>query len=134
MRSSAIFAQIVGSRWLRAAGAACIVLIIALSLIPGRWQERTFLPGPMEHVVAYFGTAAILVMGMRSFRPGVCVGLIAGLSAFSGLMELLQNFSPGRDPQLIDFAASSLGAVCGAVTAYLIRIWLRWAAEPPASA
>ncbi len=48
------FATIVGSKWLRIAGMACIVLIVVLSLIPGRWQERTGAPGPFEHFIAYF--------------------------------------------------------------------------------
>jgi VanZ family protein len=106
--------------WLRPLGAVCLVLIVMLSLWPGRWQQHTHVPGPIDHFVAYFGTAVILLLGRRDIRFRIFV--IIGLSAFSALMEVLQNFSPGRDPQLIGFVASSAGASLGGVTAYLWRI------------
>ena len=56
-----LLVHIFGSRWMRGVGAFCILLIVILSLIPGAWQERTPLPGPLEHFIAYAGTAAILV-------------------------------------------------------------------------
>jgi VanZ family protein len=116
-----LVANIVGSRALRGLGAFCVVLIVFLSLIPGAWQERTPLPGPMEHVIAYAGTALIIVLAARRPRLFTYVLLVVTLSAFSALMEELQHFSPGRDPQVIGFAASSLGALLGTIFGWLVR-------------
>ena len=116
-----LLANIVGSRPLRAAGAFCILLIVILSLIPGAWQERTPLPAPLEHFIAYAGTAAILVFAARRPRALTCVVIVVALAAFSALMEELQHFSPGRDPEVIGFVGSSLGALAGAVFGWLVR-------------
>lgn len=113
--------NVFGSRWIRGGGAFCILLIVFLSLIPGAWQERTPLPGPLEHFIAYAGTAAILIFAARRPRALTYVVIVVALAAFSALMEELQHFSPGRDPQVIGFAASSLGALAGAVFGWLVR-------------
>jgi VanZ family protein len=39
--------------------------------------------------------------------------IVGFLSLFSGLMELLQNFSPGRHPGLDGMLWSSTGAIVG---------------------
>jgi VanZ family protein len=113
--------NVVGSRWLRAFGVFCVVLIVLLSLIPGSWQARTPLPGPVEHFIAYAGTAAVAVLAFRRVHWRTWLLLVVALSAFSALMEELQHFSPGRDPQVIGFVASSLGALAGAVFGWLVR-------------
>jgi len=113
--------NIVGSRLLRVLGVVCIVLIVFLSLIPGAWQERTPLPGPVEHFIAYAGTAAILIFAARRPRAPTYVVIVVALAVFSALMEELQHFSPGRDPQVIGFVASSLGALAGAGFGWLVR-------------
>lgn len=91
--------------------AACVIVITILSLLPGSWQERTSLPGPVEHFIAYSGTGLILAMVLprRLLWPAAAL-----LAAYSGLMEILQNFSPGRDPAVHDFIVSSAGAFFGA--------------------
>jgi VanZ family protein len=101
----------------RALIAACVILITVLSLLPGRWQERTSLPGPVEHFIAYSGTGLILalVLPRRFLWPAAAM-----LAAYSGLMEILQNFSPGRDPAVRDFIVSSAGAFFGAALGWLL--------------
>lgn len=120
-----LLVHIFGSRWMRGVGAFCILLIVILSLIPGAWQERTPLPGPLEHFIAYAGTAAILVFAAIRPRLPTYVAIVVALAAFSGIMEELQHFSPGRDPQIIGFVASSLGALAGAVFGWLVRSFAR---------
>ena len=57
----------------RAAAWFCIVLIAILSLVPARLEIRTgWLPGLVEHVLAYMGTAAFLA---GVIRPGLGGGL-----------------------------------------------------------
>ena len=54
-----------------------------------------------------------------SFRlPAWC---IAGFWVYAGVLEYLQNFSPGRDVGMADVAVSALGALCGAIAAG--RLW-----------
>jgi VanZ family protein len=46
---------------------------------------------------------------------------VAGLFLLAGVMELLQNLSPGRDPQIVGWLASGGGALVGGTVGYLIR-------------
>jgi VanZ family protein len=98
---------------------ACLFLIVFLSLIPGRWQERTALPGPVEHFIAYFLTATILGLATRRrYHPAY---LTIGLAILAAVMEVLQHWSPGRDPEFIGFFGSSIGALAGALCAQWFR-------------
>jgi hypothetical protein len=103
---------------LRAAGWLCVGLIAYLSLIPQDMEVRTGLLPGLEHSIAYAGTAGLLVLGY----PGQGVWLIIGsLSAYSGLMEVLQSFSPGRHPAISGVLWSSAGAVVGGLIISSLR-------------
>lgn len=99
-------------RFLRRAAYACLLIIVALSLLPAQEMYRTGAPKGAEHFAAYWG-AGILMGGAfcRQWRERAWVAM--GLAGLAGLMELLQQFSPGRTPHLSDFIASSTGAVLG---------------------
>ena len=108
---------------LRVAGAVCVLAIAVLSLIPGSFQSRTFLPGPIEHFIAYAGTALLLGLCTRSEAKVMRLARVfVLLSAYSALMEVLQHWSPGRDPQIIGFVASSCGAAVGTAVAFVASI------------
>jgi hypothetical protein len=97
MNSSAMFDRVIGSRWLRFVGVVCLVLIVVLSLIPGQWQVRTHFPGPVEHFVAYFGTAVILGMGARSARfPIFLVVMLCGLSGLWRFFSISRQVATPR--------------------------------------
>jgi hypothetical protein len=107
---------------LRCAAWFCVLLITCLSLIPQDMQMRTPAPPGLEHAIAYGGTAGLLVLAYP-VRP---VWLIIGsLSAYSGLMELLQSFSPGRHPGLDGLLWSSAGALLGSLLVALLRSRVR---------
>jgi VanZ family protein len=108
-----------GSPWLRGLALGCISVIVILSLIPGRWQERTSLPGPLEHFGAYLITAVII--GLAARRRHNPIFLVAGLSLVSAVLEILQYWSPGRDPQFVGFFGSVTGALVGGLLANRIR-------------
>jgi VanZ family protein len=95
---------------------ACILLIAILSLVPGEERPHTGMPGQAEHFLAYFITGALLAgrLGWTSRRRWAAA---AGLSAYGGVLEILQIWVPGRCSQFIDFAASSAGAICGTIAA-----------------
>ena len=100
----------------------CVFLIAYLSLIPQDLKMRTPAPPGLEHAFAYGVTAALLVLAY----PVQPVWLIIGaLSAYSGLMEFLQTFSPGRHPGLDGMLWSSAGAIFGGALVVCLRSRLR---------
>ncbi len=103
---------------LRCAAWFCVFLIAYLSLIPEDLEMRTPAPPGLEHAFAYGVTASLLLLAY----PVQPVWLIIGsLSAYSGLMELLQAFSPGRHPGLDGMLWSSAGAIFGGLLVPLLR-------------
>jgi VanZ family protein len=103
----------------------CVGLLGLLSLLPGQDMVRTGFPGPLEHFAAYAGSGAIAMAGYGLNRGAVRV--IGCLWVYAGILEYLQQFSPGRNPALVDFAASAFGALCGGVAVFLL--W-RWRSSP----
>jgi VanZ family protein len=90
----------------------CVVVLAVLSLTPGEEIEplRTDLPGQVEHIIAYAGSGAIAMAGYGLNRGAVRV--IGSLWVYAAILEYLQHFSPGRNPAVVDFAASALGVLC----------------------
>jgi VanZ family protein len=84
---------------------------------------RTGIPGELEHFVAYAGSTTIAIAGYGR-RPGT-VRVIGLFWIYAGILEYLQQFSPGRHPSIADFAASALGAFFGGVAVSLVlrRLW-----------
>ena len=109
------------SAWLFWPGLA---LVVWGSLTPSPPQ----LPGPwiwdkMDHATAYFGLAAMatMVIGLRRRLIWAILSLI-GLSV---ILEILQGYT-GRDPDIHDVIANSIGAVAGlAVAALFWRVLAR---------
>jgi hypothetical protein len=75
-----------------------VVVLAVLSLTPGEEIEpvRTDLPGPVEHIIAYSGSAAIAMAGYGLNRNPVPI--IGWFWLYAGVLEYLQNFSRGRNP------------------------------------
>src|SRR5215469_8919393 len=91
----------------------CVILVAVLSLLPAQQVVRTPLPGRVEHFIAYAGSAAVAMAGYGAGRGSVQI--IGGFWVYAGILEYLQNFSPGRHPSIGDFAASAFGALCGSL-------------------
>jgi VanZ family protein len=115
--SAPVPARVIGS--FRLLAWCCVILLAVLSLLPAQDMVRTGLPGGLEHFVAYAGSAAIAMVGYGRRRGGAWV--IAGFWVYAGVLEYLQNFSPGRDVGMADVVVSALGALCGAIAAG--RLW-----------
>jgi len=97
---------------------ACIVILAILSWLPADEMIRTGLDGRIEHFLAYSGTTIIV---LTAYAPRLRHGSLAAmLVVYAGTLELGQHFSPGRHPSVVDFAASSLGVVAGAVLLELV--------------
>jgi VanZ family protein len=108
----------------------CVVVLAVLSLTPGEEIEplRTDLPGQVEHVIAYTGSGAIAMAGYGLNQGAVRV--IGSLWVYAAILECLQHFSPGRNPALVDFAASAFGALCGGVAVLLLWRWRSASVRP----
>lgn len=99
-------------------GLLAVVVLIALSLVPGDLRPHTGAPGPFEHIAAYSLTAGFLAYGFGKSRNPVVI--ILGLSIFSGAVEIAQIYIPDRHPAFVDFLASTAGALIGAALAWTI--------------
>src|SRR5580704_3880725 len=103
------------------------VILAVMSLTPGEKIDvvRTNLPGQVEHIIAYAGATAIAMAGYGLSRSAVRI--ISCFWVYAGVLEYLQNFSPGRNPAFVDFAASALGSLCGGMA--VVLLW-RWRSAP----
>ena len=95
----------------------CLLVIAILSLLPADVMVRTGFNGRVEHFVAYAGTMLIAGFGYGMQR-GALLKMMA-LCAYAGVLEVLQNFSPGRHPAFLDFVASSSGVFAGGLLSIL---------------
>jgi VanZ family protein len=99
-------------------GWIAVVSIAILSLVPGQLRPHIFALGAIEHLTAYFLAATLLALGYRSLSSAIWIALLLG--AYSGGLEVLQHWIPGRSPKLSDFVISSSGAFAGVVVASLM--------------
>jgi hypothetical protein len=110
-------------RALRLAAWGCVGALRVLALLPGEEMVRTGLDNRVEHFIAYAGT--MLVAGL-AYEHWTGLGRVAlALVAYAALLELAQNFSPGRHPNLIDFLASSCGVAASFLALWAWRAWRR---------
>jgi VanZ family protein len=111
-------------RWpLVLAAWTCLVALAVLSLLPEKAMIRTGVNGHVEHFIAYAGATAIVVSAYA--RRHAVPSLAAMLMLYAGLLEAGQNFSPGRHPSILDFAASAAGVIAGACAFALARLMAR---------
>jgi hypothetical protein len=109
----------------RLALGSCLVAIIVLSLVPGEARPHTGAPGEFEHFMAYMGTGLFIAAHYRSLRARLT--LWAVIAALSFILEFVQKFVPGREPDIFDALASSSGLTLGVVLSGLtIAATHRW--------
>ena len=94
-----------------------VLLLVVLSLIPKELEIRTSLAGTFEHAIAYGFTGMVFVL---AYPAANWWPITAALFALSGLLELLQNFVPGRNPEIAGAVFSSGGAAAGAILGSLV--------------
>lgn len=104
------------------AGYVGYAMIVVLSLLPAQTKPHTGVSGEYEHWIAYALVGGAFAAGYSATRARVFAGL--ALTASSAILELFQNFIPGRTPELTGFLASSLGAWFGIFLAALAAFFL----------
>ena len=98
-------------------------LIIILSLVPGSARPHSGVGGNYEHGIAYALVGFAFAMGYRAIRERLLSGLALAVGA--AILELLQNFIPGRNPEVAGFVASTTGAWLGLAVAIFAAAVLR---------
>ena len=94
------------------------------------WGELSTGPAQMEalfwdkalHFTAYFGLAGMVCLALNADRRVIAATL--GLILFGGVLEILQGFT-GRDPDIFDELANTLGALGGAGLGWVVVQLLR---------
>ncbi|MGE5500568.1 MAG: VanZ family protein [Ignavibacteriales bacterium] len=96
--------------------AACVG-VLALALMPLQTIPEVGVSDKIEHTLAF---AVLAVLGTWSF-PGRTGRVAAGLIGFGILIEILQGTLPlGRDAEVLDVAADSIGVALGMAAELLI--------------
>lgn len=93
-------------RW---AFALCLLVVLALALMPPRPYMPTTGWDKANHVLAF---AALAVLGRLSY-PGRTAAVLLGLLAYGGLIEALQALTPYRTADLRDLLADGIGLLLG---------------------
>ncbi len=102
------------SRWLFWPG---VILVVWGELTPNPPDLTTgFGWDKLQHFTAYFGLASMvtMILGPKP-RPSIILDIIL----LSGLLELLQRLT-GRDADVLDLVANSMGAISGFTVALLV--------------
>ena len=93
-------------------------LMAVLSLLPAASVPDLVVGSTYDHLLAYTALGFCFGSGFPSLRSQLYSGFALTLGAL--VFELLQNFIPGRSPDISDFMASSLGAWSGLTLAILV--------------
>ena len=101
---------------LRVAAWTCIFAIAVLSLAPTKTIPRTGVGGKLEHVIAY---AIATFLTALAYNDGWRV--IISFLSYAGVLEFLQQFSPGRMSSVGDYLFSAVGIGIGVAVFALLR-------------
>jgi VanZ family protein len=85
--------------------------ITVLSLLPQHDLPKVGVSDKIEHLLSYFVLAILGSFAVREQRS--LLYLFVLLCVMGGVIELLQAFSPGRSPDIVDAIADGAGAAAG---------------------
>ena len=100
----------------RVAAWLLVLAAIVLTLGPQRVRPYTGIDHDLEHGLAFALVGLAFGLGYPHHRMILAALAIAG----TGLMEILQQWVPGRHANLRDFAVNGLGACAGIAAAALL--------------
>jgi VanZ family protein len=103
---------------LRACAGCSIFALAVLSWLPGQAMVRTGALSPSEeHFLAYMISGLLVAAALPRYR---LVHVACFYVLLAGMLELGQNFVPGRDPEVFAAIVSICGAIAGEVVARLV--------------
>lgn len=116
--------------FLRSAAMCSLVALPVLSWLPSQDMLRTgVLSGSQEHFLAYMISALLVAAAMPRYR---FVHVACFYVILATVLELGQNFAPGRDAEAFTALVSMWGAVSGEIVARLVTgVWLERYGFPP---
>ena len=103
----------------KAARAAAWLLVlgaVAVTLGPQKIRPTTGVDHDLEHALAFALVGLAFGLGYPRHRMLLAMLAVAGI----GLMEILQQWVPGRHANVRDFTVNTLGACSGIVVAALL--------------
>ena len=80
-----------------------------------------------QHFIAYFGLAGMATMALGIRR--ILAFAVLGVIALGGALEIIQGMT-GRDADVFDFVANTIGAVVGTMLGVFILLYLGRAKAP----
>jgi VanZ family protein len=89
------------------------LLILLLSVVPARLRPETDIPHNLEHFAIFFVTGIAFACGYGQKVLEVAIALIA----FSGVIEIVQFYVPGRHARLSDFLVDAAALCIGVAVA-----------------
>jgi VanZ family protein len=92
------------------------VAITVLSIVPPNLRPETAFPHSIEHASIFLATG--LAFGLGYPRRNVSIAIL--LVIFSGGIEIVQLFVPGRHARLSDFVIDAVAITCGLATMSLV--------------
>jgi VanZ family protein len=99
-------------------------LLAVLSLLPAEEMVRTSLGGHIEHAIAYAGTTFLIGL---SYPTWEWKRIASPMVIYAVILEVLQNFSPGRHPAVLDWFSGSVGTLIGITVIRVAgEVWRRW--------
>ena len=116
------------ARLCRIAGLAGLLAIFVLSMVPGQARPHVLSSGRSEHFIAYALTTLVALVGYRQRVRSMTI--VAIVTVYAGLMEILQTTVPGREAKWEDFGASASGVWFSLLLFALIRFGRNFLVRP----
>lgn len=109
-----------GRAWL-AAGCLLLAVALTIALLPGSAVALVVYDDKLTHLL---GFAALMIWFCGLFRFRYTPLLAVALTAYGGLIELMQGFTTTRQPEIADLYADGAGILLGwALCAAGLRWW-----------
>jgi VanZ family protein len=99
------------------------LIIIVLSVMPGKMRPHLLGNDYCEHFIAYFVAGSLLAVGYPRPLQRLSSGVLLAIGA--GTLELIQLWIPGRTSSVGGFVSAAAGAWIGV----LIIVLVKWAHE-----
>ena len=99
--------------------ALCLIAITLGSLLPNIYVPEEYHLDKLIHGSSYAGLAFLSYFFTKNRR--LFVSILIMLVLIGSAIEILQIFMPPRDGTIGDFAADSVGVICGAFLAVRLK-------------
>jgi len=100
-----------------------ILLVIALSLIPTPVASSGMYSDKIAHLLAYGVMGVLAFLSVRTKKRRIYLFIV--IFSLGLILEILQNYIPGRDMSLLDILANTGGSGLGYLLGWLILFSLK---------